>query len=353
MTEEPRRLISYAEALREAMVLEMRRDSRVILLGEDVGIFGGPFGVTTGLQAEFGGERVRDTPISEAGFFGLAVGAAMGGMRPIVEVHYSDFLTAAMDPIVNSAAKMRFMSGGAWGVPMVVRAPTGSSNRGPTHGQSLEAWFMNVPGLKVVCPATPFDAKGLMTQAIRDDDPVIFFEHRRLYGSRSPGGNMASEWGQTRSLETHVPEQAYTLPFGQASIRREGSDVTVIATLAMVHVALRVAEAIASDGVSVEVIDPRTLVPLDTETILNSVAKTNRLIIVTEGPKTGGVSAELAAVVAEEGFDLLDAPIVRVTSLDTPVPLAEIAEEFVLPAASDIRAAILDVLELDQPGEES
>jgi pyruvate dehydrogenase E1 component beta subunit len=351
--EGPERLISYAEALREGIALEMRRDPRVLLLGEDVGIFGGPFGVTTGLQTEFGGERVRDTPISEAGFFGLAVGAAMAGMRPIVEVHYSDFLTTAMDPIVNSAAKMRFMSGGTWGVPMVIRAPTGSSNRGPTHGQSLEAWFMNVPGLKVVCPATPFDAKGLLIQAIRDDDPVIFFEHRRLYGSRSPGGTMTSEWGQTRSLETHVPEEAYTISFGQAAIRRQGTDVTVVATLAMVHAALRVADVLAGDGVSIEVIDPRTLVPLDKETILNSVAKTNRLIIVTEGPKTGGVSAELAAMVVEEGFDLLDAPILRVTSLDTPVPLAAVAEEYVLPAEADIRLAIKDVLDLADPTEAS
>jgi pyruvate/2-oxoglutarate/acetoin dehydrogenase E1 component len=335
------------------MTLEMRRDPHVLILGEDVGVFGGPFGVTTGLLAEFGGERVRDTPISEAGFFGLAVGAAMAGMRPIVEVHYSDFLTTAMDPIVNSAAKMRFMSGGAWGVPMVVRAPTGSSNRGPTHGQSLEAWFMNVPGVKVVCPATPFDAKGLLIQAIRDDDPVVFFEHRRLYGSRSPGGAMASAWGQTSSLETHVPEEAYAIPFGQAAVRRAGTDVTVVATLAMVHLALRVADDMAAEGISVEVIDPRTLVPLDKETLLHSVAKTSHLVVVTEGPKTGGVSAELAAVVAEEGFDLLDAPIVRVASLDTPVPLAAIAEEYVLPSESDLRQAILDVLGDAEPLEGS
>ena len=341
------RLLSYAEAIREAMVQEMRRDGRVFLMGEDVGVFGGPFGVTAGLLEEFGQERVRDTPISEAGFFGAAVGAAMSGMRPIVEVHYTDFLTTAMDPIVNSAAKMRFMSGGRWGVPLVVRAPTGSSNRGPTHGQSLEAWFMNVPGLKVACPATPFDAKGLLIQAIRDDDPVLFFEHRLLYGSRSPGGGMASAWGQMRSLETPVPEEIYALPFGQAAIRRPGTDLTVVATLMMVHKALRVADEMAEQGVSLEVIDPLTLVPLDKETILNSVAKTNHLLIATEGPKTAGVSAEIAAMVAEEGFDLLDAPILRITSLDTPVPLASVAERYVLPMEADIRMAALRVLGIE------
>jgi pyruvate dehydrogenase E1 component beta subunit len=328
------------------MAQEMRRDPSVFLLGEDIGRFGGPFGVTTGLLEEFGPDRVRDTPIAEAGFFGLAVGAAMGGMRPIVEVQYSDFLPSAMDAIVNAAAKMRFMSAGAWGVPMVVRAPTGASNRGPTHGQSLEPWFVNVPGLKVICPATPYDAKGLLIQAIRDDDPVVCFEHRLLYGSRSPGGSMKSAWGEMLSLETPVPEEPFTVPFGEAVIRRAGSDVTVVATLLMVHKALRVAEDLAREAIEVEVIDPRTLVPLDRDTILGSVAKTGRLVVAAEGPKTCGLTAEIAALVAEEGFHLLKAPIQRVASLDCPVPLAANAEQFVLAGEPDIRQAIDAVLGL-------
>ncbi len=346
---EEKRLLTYAEAIREAMQQEMRLDESVFIMGEDIGFFGGPFGVTAGLQEEFGDERVRDTPISELGFFGLAVGAAMGGMRPIVEVHYSDFLTMAMDAIVNSAAKMRLMSGGEWGVPMVIRAPTGASNRGPTHGQSFEAWFMNVPGLKIVCPSTPYDAKGLLIQAIRDGDPVLYFEHRLLYGSRSPGGSMRSAWGEMKSLETHVPEEPYTVPFGRAAIRRPGSDVTVVATLMMVHRALRVADQMAARGIEVEVIDPRTLIPFDRETILGSVARTNHLVVATEGPRSGGVGAEIAALVAEEGFELLDAPIRRVASLDTPVPLALVAEQYVLPGEADIYQAIEEVLGLSEP----
>jgi pyruvate dehydrogenase E1 component beta subunit len=343
------RFLTYAEALREAMAQEMRRDPRVFLLGEDIGLFGGPFGVTAGLLEEFGPERVRDTPIAEAGFFGLAVGAAMGGMRPVVEVQYSDFLPSAMDAIVNAAAKMRFMSAGVWGVPMVIRAPTGASNRGPTHSQSLEPWFMNVPGLKVICPSTPYDAKGLLTQAIQDEDPVLCFEHRMLYGSRSPGGSMKSAWGEMESLETPVPEEPYTVPFGQAAVRRQGSDVTVVATLMMVHKSLRVAKELAFQGVEVEVIDPRTLVPLDKGTILESVAKTGRLVVAAEGPKTSGLTAEIAAFVAEEGFDLLQAPIQRIASLDSPVPLATIAERFVLPGEADVRMAIEAVLRRSRP----
>jgi acetoin:2,6-dichlorophenolindophenol oxidoreductase subunit beta len=337
-------LLTYAEALREAMAQEMRRDPRVFLMGEDIGRFGGPFGVTTGLLEEFGSDRVRDTPIAEAGFFGLAIGAAMAGMRPVVEVQYSDFLPSAMDAIVNAAAKIRFMSAGGWGVPLVIRAPTGASNRGPTHGQSLESWFINVPGLKVICPSTPYDAKGLLIEAIRDDDPVVCFEHRMLYGSRSPGGSMKSAWGEIKSLETLVPPESYALPLGEAAIRRRGSDVTVVATLMMVHKSLRVAQDLAAHGVDMEVIDARTLVPLDRETILESVAKTGRLVVAMEGPRTGGVSAEIGALVAEEGYDLLKAPIRRVTSLDCPVPFAKVCEEYILPQEEDIRVAVLESL---------
>ncbi len=348
--EEPR-LLTYAEAIREALAQEMRRDPSVFLLGEDIGAFGGPFGVTQGLLEEFGPERVRDTPVAEAGFFGLAVGAALAGMRPVVEVQYADFLPSAMDMIVNSAAKLRMMSGGKWGVPLVIRAPGGASGRGPTHSQCLEPWFMNVPGLKVICPATPFDAKGLMIQAIRDDDPVLCFEHRLLYGGRSPGGSMDSAWGRMRSLETPVPSSAYALPFGKAAVVRPGSQVTVAATLLMVHKSLRAAEALAEHGIDVEVIDLRTLVPLDRETLIDSVSRTRRLVVAVEGPRTAGVAAEIAAVACEEAFGALVAPVARVTSLDCPVPLAAAGEAFVLPQESDVRLAILDTLGLDERGQ--
>jgi len=348
--DEPRGL-TYAEAIREALAQEMRRDPSVFVLGEDIGLFGGPFGVTQGLVDEFGPERVRDTPVAEAGFFGLAVGAALAGMRPIVEVQYADFLPSAMDMIVNSAAKLRMMSGGVWGVPMVIRAPGGASSRGPTHGQSLESWFMNVPGLKVICPATPFDAKGLMIQAIRDDDPVICFEHRLLYGGHSPGGSMRSAWGEMRSLETPVPQSAYTLPFGQAAVIRPGSQVTVAATLMMVHKSLRAADLLAAQGIDVEVIDLRTLVPLDRRTLIDSIARTRHLVVAVEGARTAGVAAEIAALAAEEAFEYLEAPVARVTSLDCPVPLASPCEEFVLPQEADVRLAILRTLGLADPDE--
>jgi len=341
--EEPR-LLTYAEAIREALIQEMRRDPTVFLLGEDIGAFGGPFAVTQGLLEEFGPERVRDTPVAEAGFFGLAVGAALAGMRPVVEVQYADFLPSAMDMIVNSAAKMRMMSGGAWSVPMVIRAPGGASGRGPTHGQSLEAWFMNVPGLKVICPATPFDAKGLMIQAIRDPDPVLCFEHRMLYGGRSPGGAMRSAWGEMRSLETPVPRDAYALPFGQAAVVRPGSHVTVAATLLMVHKSLRAADSLAAQGIDVEVIDLRTLVPFDRKTLIESISRTRHLVVAVEGPRTGGVAAEIAAVAAQEAFAFLDAPVLRVASLDCPVPLARAGEDVVVPQEEDVRQAILQSL---------
>ncbi len=342
------RKITLAEAVREAIHQEMARDERVFVMGEDVGLFGGPFGVTRGLIDEFGPERIRDTPICENGFFAMAVGAALAGMRPIVEVHYSDFIVCAMDAIVNQAAKMRLMSGGQASVPLVMRAPTGSTTRGPTHGQSLEAYFMHTPGLKVVCPSTPYDAKGLLISAIRDDNPVLLFDHRYLYGSRSPGGKYKSDWAGIKSLETHVPEEEYTIPFGEADIKREGGDVTVVATMLMVHKALMAAEELAEEGVELEVIDPRTLVPLDKETILRSVEKTNRLVVASEDARTCGVSAEIAAIVSEEAFDYLDAPIRRVASQDVPIPLAPVAEAFVLPDVDDIVDAVWEVMGEDE-----
>lgn len=330
------RKIKMAEAIREAIKQEMERDEAVFVMGEDIAVFGGLYGVTRGLLEEFGEERVRDTPISESGFVGAALGTALMGMRPIVEIQYADFVTCCMDPIINHAAKLRLMSGGQLKVPIVVRMRTGSANRGAQHGQSLEAWFMHTPGLKVVVPSTPYDAKGLLITAIRDDNPVIFFEHRCLYGDDD---NI-----DEKKMFLSVPEEEYTIPFGQADIKREGKDVTVIATMLMVHKSLNVAKKLERDGISVEVVDPRTLTPLDKETILNSISKTNRGVIVTEDPKTGGVSAEIAAEVAEEAFFSLAAPIKRVAALDVPVPQAIEGERFVIPNENDIIAAIKEIL---------
>jgi pyruvate/2-oxoglutarate/acetoin dehydrogenase E1 component len=346
------RLLTFAEALREAMSQEMLRNERVFIMGEDVGIFGGPFGITRGLVEKFGEERVRDTPVSESGFFAAGIGAAMTGMHPIVEVHYADFLTCAMDAIVNEAAKMRLMSGGQFKVPMVIRAPTGSTNRGATHGQSLESWFMHTPGLKVVCPSTPYDAKGLMIAALRDDNPVLFFEHRYLYRTRSPGGKIRSNWDNLKTASTDVPEEAYSIPFGQADIKRVGKDITVVATMLMVHKALAAAEALAVEGIELEIIDPRTLVPFDKSTLFESVRKTNRLVVAVEDVKTCGVSAEITAIVCEEMFDYLDAQPVRVASLDIPIPFAPACEEYVLPGTEDIIQAARSVLGKSQRWED-
>ena len=338
------RMLSLAEAIREAIFQEMTRDERVFVMGEDVGKFGGPFGVTRGLIEAFGPERVRDTPISEAGFFGAGIGAAMTGMRPIVDVHYADFLTCAMDAMVNEAAKMSLTSAGQWKVPMVIRAPTGSTNRAATHGQSFEAWFMHTPGLKVVCPSTPYDAKGLMISAIRDNNPVLVFEHRYLYQARSPGGKFRNPWGDLKTAETDVPEEPYTIPLGKAGVKREGKDVTIVATMLMVHKALAAAEQLAAEGIEVEVVDPRTLVPLDREMILASVRKTNKLVVAVEDVQTCGVSAEIAAIVAEDAFDFLDAPIRRVAARDIPIPLAPACEDYVIPGIDRVAEAVRGVM---------
>ncbi|MGD0495872.1 MAG: alpha-ketoacid dehydrogenase subunit beta [Candidatus Bathyarchaeia archaeon] len=323
------RRISYREALREALREEMRRDPTVFLLGEDIGrCWGGAFKVTEGLAEEFGDERVRDTPISESAIIGTAVGAAITGMRPVAEIMFGDLTALAMDQIANQAAKIRYMFGGQASCPMVIRTPFGAGvNIASHHSQSLEAWFMHVPGLYVAVPSTPCDAKGLLKTAIRGNNPVFFCEHKLLY-----------------PVEGDVPEEEYLIPFGVADVKREGSDVTVVATLFMVHKALAATESLEKEGISVEVVDPRTLTPLDKRTIVDSVKKTGRIVIVSEDCKTAGVSAEIAAVVAEEAIDYLDAPIKRVTAPDTPIPFSPPLEQFVIPNEKAIIRAVKEVV---------
>jgi 2-oxoisovalerate dehydrogenase E1 component len=319
------RELTFAEALNEAMADEMARDPRVFLMGEDVADTGGIFQVSKGLLERFGAERVRDTPISEATFCGAGVGAAIAGMRPIVEVQIFDFVTLMMDMLVNQAAKFRFMLGGVPTVPIVIRGPQGGGIRlAAQHSQSLEAWFAHVPGLVVVAPSSPYDAKGLLTAAIQDDNPVIFLEHKLLYlGQPGP-----------------VPEQPYAIPLGKAAIRRSGSDVTIVATQAMVQQALQAATRLEGDGIGAEVIDPRTLKPLDLDTIVASVKRTNRLVVVHEGCKFGGFGGEIAASVAEAAFDWLDAPVARVGAPDVPMPFNDRLERAVIPSAERIVAAV-------------
>jgi pyruvate/2-oxoglutarate/acetoin dehydrogenase E1 component len=339
---ETQRTLTMVEALREALVEEMRRDSRVILLGEDIGVpggFGGAFTVTLGLEKEFGHERVLDTPISEAAIAGVAAGAAMGGLIPVADVQYGDFIFIAMDQLANQAAKMRYMSGGRVTVPMVFRAPVGATTRGAQHGQSLEAFLMHVPGLKIVCPSNPYDGKGLLKTAIRDPNPVIIFEHKLLYGSkgaRKEAGGM--------QLVMHVPEEEYLIPFGQANVVREGDRATIVANLLMVHRSLQAARVLEQEGIQVEVIDPRTLVPLDDQTIFKSVEKTGRLVIVEEDNLTGGWGAEVAARVADACLGYLEAPIRRVAAPDTPVPFAPVMENRYVPSVDRILQAVRSVL---------
>jgi len=323
------RKIAYREALREALREEMLRDKRVFLLGEDIGRYwGGAFKVTKGLAEEFGDERVRDTPISESAIVGVAIGAAITGMRPVAEIMFGDLTTLAMDQIANQAAKLRYMFGGQTSVPLVIRTPFGGGvNIAAHHSQCLEAWFMHVPGLYVAVPSTPYDAKGLLKTAIRGENPVIFCEHKLLY-----------------PVEGEVPEEDYTVPFGTAAVRREGTDVTIVATLYMVHKALEAAEKLENEGVSVEVVDPRTLVPLDKEAIIRSVKKTGRLVVVSEDCKTAGVTAEISAVVAEEALDYLDAPIKRVAAADTPIPFSPPLENFVIPNENRIIKAVKEIV---------
>ena len=333
--------MSIAEALRQAIREEMRRDERVFCIGEDIGIeggFGGAFTVTLGLSEEFGHERILDTPISEAAIAGVAIGAALAGMRPIADVQYGDFLFCAMDQLANQAAKLRYMSGGQVSVPLVMRAPVGATARGAQHAQSLEAFFTHIPGLKVVAPATAYDAKGLLKSAVRDDNPVIVFEHKLLYGSRGP----RSERGALSPIG-EVPEEEYLVPIGEGIIRREGKDVTIVGKLLTMYRALAAAEILAEQGIEGEVIDPRTLVPLDKELILASVRKTGRLVIAEEDNLTGGWAAEIAAIVADEAFMWLDAPIKRVSAPDVPPPFAPVLEREYVPDEEKIVAAVLSL----------
>jgi pyruvate dehydrogenase E1 component beta subunit len=337
------REMTMAEALRDAMRLALRDDPRVFLLGEDIGIaggFGGGFTVTLGLSEEFGHQRVLDTPISEIAIVGAAVGAAMVGMRPIAEMQYGDFVFCAMDQVVNQAAKMRYMSNGAVSVPLVLRLPVGATRRGAQHAQSTEAFFMHTPGLKVVCPSNPYDAKGLLLAAIQDDDPVIFLEHKLLYGGK--GGRK-----EQTSVDpiTPVPEEAYTLPLGSVVVKRAGTDLTILANMLMLHRAVAASEELAREGISAEVIDMRCLVPLDMETLLASVEKTNRVLIVEEDNLTGGWGAEIAARLGEAAFYHLDAPIRRVAAPDIPAPTAAALEAAYLPDVSRIVAAARTLLE--------
>jgi pyruvate dehydrogenase E1 component beta subunit len=330
--------MSIAQAIRQAIREEMLRDSRVFCIGEDIGVkggFGGAFTVTLGLSDEFGHERILDTPISEIGLAGVAIGAACAGLRPIADVQYGDFLFCMMDQLADQAAKMRYMSGGKITVPMVMRAPVGSTSRGAQHAQSLEAFFTHIPGLKVLAPATAYDAKGLLKSAVRDDNPVLIFEHKLLYGSKGP----RSERGALSPIG-EVPDEDYTVPIGKGIIRREGKDVTIVGKLLTLYRALEAADQLEKDGIQAEVIDPRTLVPLDKDLILESVRKTGRLVIVEEDNITGGWAGDLAAIVAEEAFYWLDAPIKRVSAPDAPAPFAPVLEKLYVPSVERVVQAV-------------
>jgi pyruvate dehydrogenase E1 component beta subunit len=314
------RELTFAEAIREALAEEMRRDPRVFIIGEDVAEAGTPFKVLSGLVEEFGRERVIDTPISEAGFSGIGVGAAMTGMRPVVDLMFGDFITLAMDQIVNQAAKVRYMSGGKLHVPIVFRTTLGATRRSAAqHSQSLHAWVSHIPGLKVVLPSTPYDAKGLLKTAIRDDDPVVFFEDKMMY-----------------KLTGHVPADDYTIPFGVADIKRVGTDITLVATSSMVHVALGAAKMLEEVGISAEVIDPRTTFPLDKQTLIESAKKTSRVIVIDEGHERYGVTAEIASVIADGAFYYLDAPVKRMGALDVPVPFSPALEDLTVPTEQSV-----------------
>lgn len=319
--------ISYIRAITEALREEMARDDSVIIIGEDVGLSGGGFSATKGLFEEFGSKRVIDTPIIESAIAGIAVGAAINGLRPVAEIMFFDFMTAASDSVVNSAAKWRYIFGGQFKVPVVFRTLGGGGlSAGPHHSQSLEAWFCHTPGLKVVYPSTPYDVKGLLKSSIRDDNPVLFIEHKFL------------------RAKCEVPEEEYILPLGKARIKREGSDVTIVTWGQLYYKVASAAEKLANEGIGAEIVDLGTLIPLDMETILNSVKKTGRLLVAHEAVKTGGFGAEIAASVMEQGFDLLDAPVKRVGAAFTPIPWGPVVENAVLPQEADIIAAAKELL---------
>jgi 2-oxoisovalerate dehydrogenase E1 component beta subunit len=318
-------LKTLIEAVNEALHEEMERDASTIVLGEDVGVHGGVFRATDGLQKRFGMDRVIDTPLAELGIVGVAIGAAMQGLRPVAEIQFADYIHPAYDQIVNEAAKIRYRSNGTFTCPLVIRAPFGAGVHGGLyHSQSVEALFFHVPGLKIVIPSTPADCKGLLKSAVRDPDPVLFFEHKKSY----------------RRIRGEVPEGDVTIPLGRAEVKRGGSDVTVVTYGVGVHLALEAAERVERDGISVEVLDLRTLVPLDREAIARSVGKTNKVLIVHEDNKTGGVGAEIAAIVAEEHFEQLDGPILRVAAADTHIPYAPSLEEAVIPNVDDVEIAL-------------
>jgi acetoin:2,6-dichlorophenolindophenol oxidoreductase subunit beta len=323
--------LSYREAVRDALATAMRKDDDVFIMGEDIAEMGGSMGVTQGLLDEFGPERVRNTPISEIGIVGAGIGAAMQGMRPVVEIMYEDFLTLSAEQIVNQAAKHRYMSGGQLKVPLTVRTQGGAGwSPGAQHAQQLEAWFVHIPGLKVVFASTPTDVRGLLYSAIYEDNPVIFFEHRTLYG-----------------LKEEMPDELEPIPLGQARVIREGDDVTVVATGRLVHEAVDAAQQLEEQGVSVEIVDPRTLQPLDEEMIVESVKKTNRCVVAHEAVTRMGFGAEVAAVVQHQAFDWLDAPIERVGAKFTPIPFAPVMEEFIVPHAKDVVEAIQRTVQRD------
>jgi len=322
--------ITYRQAIHDAMVEEMRRDERVFLIGEDIGTYGGAFGVSAGMLEEFGPERVVETPISELAVVGAAAGAAMVGMRPIAELMFMDFIFLAMDPLVNQAAKARYMFGGKATVPMVVRMPSGSgTGAAAQHSQSIETILMHIPGIKVVAPSTPYDAKGLLLSSIRDLNPVCFVEHKLLYKSKG-----------------EVPEEEYTIPLGLADIKREGKDITIVASGIMVHKSLEAANTLEEEGISVEVLDPRTLRPLDVDTIAKSVKKTGRLLVVHEAVKTAGWAGEVMASVSETpAWDYLDTPMRRLTGKDVPIPYNRLLEEASVPQVADIVSEVRAILD--------
>ena len=314
------RQLTMAEAVREALAEEMRRDPRVFVMGEDVAEAGTPFKVLRGLVDEFGPERVMDTPISEPGFTGIGLGAAMTGMRPVVDIMFGDFLFLALDQIANQAAKVHYMSGGKLTAPMVIRTTLGATRRsGAQHSQSLHALVSHIPGLKVALPSTPYDAKGLMKTAIRDDNPVVIFEDKMMY-----------------SVKGSVPEDDYTIPFGQADVKRSGDDITLVATSSMVYVALAAADLLAVQGIAAEVIDPRTTVPLDVETLVASAMKTGRAIVIDEGYQSYGVTGEIASLISDRAFYQLDAPVKRMGAMDVPIPFSPALEDLTVPTAEKV-----------------
>ncbi|MEI7616671.1 MAG: alpha-ketoacid dehydrogenase subunit beta [Actinomycetota bacterium] len=330
-----------AEALRGAIRGEMERDPNVFCIGEDIGItggYGGAFTVTLGLEKDFR-ERMINTPISEIGIFGAACGAAVMGMRPIADVQYGDFLLCAMDQVVSQIAKLRYMSGGKLKMPVVMRAPVGVTGRGSQHAQNLEPYFLSCPGLKIVAPSTAYDAVGLLRAAVRDDDPVMIFEHKLLYGSKGPRQEAVNF-----DASSEIPEEDYIIPIGKGIIRREGKDVTIVASLLMMHFSLQAAQILEEEGIDCEVLDPRTIWPLDTDLIFSSVKKTGRVVIVEESPKQGGIGAEIGMQVAENIPDYLLSPVTRVAATNTPAPFAPVMEKFYIPQPERIAKAIREML---------